>query len=297
MSATLLWVVLCLCTLQHAAAALHVCTFATHRTPGFCQTLKSLLYNQLNLTVAGWLRNSSELGSYQGKLGKVPGVLGCLQHIRKNDPQGIVLAIDAFDVLFQKGAHDLLAHLHVGIMFNAEKNCYPIMHMSKVKGWSTRICDLYETATPSHITTAYAAEHKEAPRFINSGLIMGRVDHMLHWYEKLILLTDSAVSDDQHASLLLHWIGDKPVMLDYGSAIFQTMSRSVTDVAQNEKYGLYRNIITNSTPAILHFNGDKSPIIKFADNMWYNKPGGPPLDGSRGFTTVDGHFVSYDSVC
>lgn len=97
------WLAAALTAVQHVTAALHVCTFATHITPGFCQTLKSALHNHLNVTVAGWHGNASQPQGSAAKIDKiekVARVLNCLHRTRQKDPRGIVLAADAFDALF-----------------------------------------------------------------------------------------------------------------------------------------------------------------------------------------------------
>lgn len=171
-----------------------------------------------------------------------------------------------------------------------------MMRLSKIKGLSPDLCDLYEAA-------AYAAsEHKLAPRFMTYiRAIMGRVHLKLHyWYRKLLRLTSSAeLFDDQHAAVLLHQIGNIPVMLDYTSTVFQTMHESTMDLTQQEPFALYKNSITNtnSTPAVLHFNGNKAPLNKFAAALWFNKPGVTLLDSSKGSETVEDEFVPYATVC
>ncbi|KAK9803633.1 hypothetical protein WJX72_007058 [[Myrmecia] bisecta] len=96
-----------------------------------------------------------------------------LDFLRTVHPDDVVLFVDAFDTLFLECDRGLLeTYLALGhdIIFNAETNCWP-------EQWKAPFF-------PEHPGPWRAPHIQHRPRFLNSGVYMGRVRALLHYYTK-----------------------------------------------------------------------------------------------------------------
>jgi hypothetical protein len=90
--------------------------------------INSALHNKLRVTVAGWHEEKTyQAGShpheYHGpKMGKPAALLECVKSIMAVDADAVVMIVDGFDILFQKGEADILAaYQGPSILYSAEK--------------------------------------------------------------------------------------------------------------------------------------------------------------------------------
>ncbi|KAK9804763.1 hypothetical protein WJX72_003892 [[Myrmecia] bisecta] len=142
-------------------------------------------------------------------------------YLREKHPDDLVLIVDAFDVLFlPKCGRDLVKEFHklkADIVFNAESNCWP-------DEWKREFYPRVLHGIPKM-------------QFLNSGLYMGRVKHILYYLLKYFLEAgqwNAADFDDQrfwtdiylasHFANRMMQTGEPTIRLDSTGTMFQILN-------------------------------------------------------------------------
>lgn len=193
--------------------------------PSKCELLKKSAERfNYNLTIEGYGQ------SYPGHGLKIQNFK---KFCEKQDPETVVLFVDAYDVIFTQPSDTLYSKwLEItggeGVVFNAEKNCHP----------DVELADEY----PKHPTSEFL--------FLNSGVYMGKVKDML----KLMPEKIGDTYDDQrfYVDIFLNNNTDNIIKLDYTTELFMPLCYAVTSVKYDSK-GLY-NEETGAYPCLLHAN-------------------------------------------
>lgn len=144
---------------------------------------------------------------------------------------------DAFDVVFISRP-DEFDNLGVTMLFNAEKNCWPVKEL--------------ETEYPES-----ASEWK----YLNSGVFFAKSEQWLKMVEEN---TPTYEMDDQLYYTELFLSGKYGIQVDSGCEMFQCYSFIADDDFEYREEGLY-NRKTNTFPLAIHGNGrtDMSPLNKY----------------------------------
>ncbi len=194
--------------------------------------------------------------------------------LQKLNPTEIVLFSDGYDAIFVTDEKEILAKyyaLNSEIVFSSETNCYPY-------------------TTFSYLYNENATKY----RYLNSGGYIGRVKDIINALNELEKIDKKYPLNVDNLFLWsnqFHWMklqlySELPIKLDSECSIFQTFVNDLSfkpnpDLIQTEKDKQItnevnrvwsdfeivgkrlRNIITNSKPCHLHFNGQymKSSMI------------------------------------
>ena len=141
------------------------------------------------------------------------------------------------------------------------------------------------------------AQAQIAPRYLNSGLVVGRADELISFFEESMKLFKGGMADDQEIASRIFASRKFSATLDYGSLLFQNMHESLRDL--DTVNGRFHNHRMDVVPAIIHFNGDKSHLQEFQDRMWYDRPEYAAEVNSEieGYYTHDLEFINFSKVC
>jgi len=187
------------------------------------------------------LRKSAERFNYtltiEGYGQEYPGHGLKIQNFKKfcekQDPETVVLFVDAYDVIFVQPADVMYTKWlnltgGTGVLFNAEKNCHPDVELAG----------------------EYPVPNNSKFMFLNSGVYMGKVKDML----KLMPLDIQDTYDDQrfYVDIFLNNNQEGIIKLDYNTELFMPLCYGVTSVRYDNE-GLYNNEI-GSYPCLLHAN-------------------------------------------
>ena len=145
----------------------------------------------------------------------------------------IILFTDSYDVIFNDGPKEIVRKFREfdsPIVFSAEKTCWP----------NSNIADEYPEVEGEY-------------KYLNSGGIVGYGNHILEMVDIEIEKSD----DDQeyYTTYFLESIFNQTeeITLDYKQILFQTLNLAVDEVKVES--GKIRNVVTNTTPSIIHGNG------------------------------------------
>ncbi|KAK7207827.1 hypothetical protein BZA70DRAFT_26920 [Myxozyma melibiosi] len=155
----------------------------------------------------------------------------------------LVLIFDAFDVWYQLDFQILInryyemqakeeankgADYAESAVFGADKGCWPNAPTSdactKVPQ-STLADDVYGPGTDKS-----AMGFRNRPRWLNSGTIMGPVPVVREVFNRAVKATHNAFNSDQFVLAEIWAQFDLPIILDYESYLFQTLTHSHSDV-------------------------------------------------------------------
>lgn len=159
--------------------------------------------------------------------------------LQNEDTETIVLVCDAYDVLPWSGVtNEILLESIIKyfdlekITFNAEKNCYPNVGLKS----------LYP-------------EVDSIWKFLNAGLYVGKVKHILKMLEKNLPRMRGII--DQEIFSLDYVNKEMNIEIDYNCKIFQTMYM-LDDEDLSIKDNQVINNKTQSNPILFHGNGNSS---------------------------------------
>lgn len=238
---------------------LHAVTYASHqgRDDRFCRAIESAVRHNYELVILGWKV------PWKGLAQKLDAAYKYSLTLPDDD---LMLFTDAFDVLFTDQSEKILRiFLNRGykILFAGECGCWP--HIME----NPKICrDMYPVSP-----TPY--------RYLNSGTWIGVVKHVR---EMLLAVIHDAGNNfenanDQKLVADMFMSGKHNIQLDYHAEIFQSMHRTdppdlpfcnpFSDMELAAE-GKWHNRRTNTTPAVIHFNGGgKAHHLAMEGRMWY----------------------------
>ncbi|KAI8816560.1 uncharacterized protein EV422DRAFT_571535 [Fimicolochytrium jonesii] len=299
----------------------HLIATATTTGEGFCRLLKSALANDWNMTALYYGADKS------GKLIKVEAVYDFLKLSNLADDDVIVM-VDGFDVHVHRGPESVLQsflEFDSPIVYSAEKTCWPyiyppwgVQQMDKcqVVPNSTLSADVYGPETdsiPPQIDNA--GDPTTRPRWLNSGMLMGRVSALRILYEDMMAEVRGGTSwsggnylDDQALAFERHLNGTFGITLDYPASIFMNLDKSEGDITwvlndarrPRERAALV-NRISGTSPAFFHYNGQGKGLQHvFWPKLWFQQARSTyKLSETDGFTvaTPDGRWVSFQEAC
>ena len=262
--------------------SLVVVTYTSSINSGFCRTMRSMLVNNLTVFVAGGNVGAPAF-SWRNRLQNYRNIT---QHFQSLNADTVIAFTDAYDVLAQQNASYIVQEFKkfkAGVVYSAEKNCWPFVLDDKAK---TEQCPRY----PSNKRVAELYAKKEGGmdvRWPNAGIMICKAQSCnrvlrIALESKLKYFAD----DDQaivHEACLLH---GKTCQLDYYSRLAQSMWSSVGDTEKTffENGGQrWKNNVTQTVPAFVHFNGDKGPIV--------------PMDSYSGLniSSLAGHWIHFEN--
>jgi len=244
-----------------ASPRLHVLTYATKATSMLCDSLRVAQRVNLKLVLLGWQEQ------YRGNFQKLEAAR---EYVARLPPDDLVLFADAYDVLYVADEREIVRrYLEMQVdpsrvLFQAEKGCWPDWDMA----FGRAFCR--ERYPPSR--TLY--------RYLNSGVWMGRAAPAFELLTEMVAFTPGL--DDQH--VVSHMFVDAPerFALDYEARLFQSFQEekgAVTAVAASDtSLASVRNVATNSSPLVLHFNGgSKKHFPKFKSHLLQGAVSRQPL--------------------
>jgi hypothetical protein len=141
------------------------------------------------------------------------------------------LFTDAHDTYFLHGNIQMIE----GILISGEKNCWPDPHLS------TEIS-----------TIAPSPQFRAASRWIypNSGGITGNIHYFLDLFDE----NKPSHADDDQRWWTSRFLNEPIIDIDYHCEIFQSIAFESPDEFEIIN-GRFKNIITNTYPALIHGNG------------------------------------------
>ena len=262
-----------------AAPSLRVLTYATKATPMLCDCLLIALQNKIPLTLIGFGEE------YKGNFQKLTGARDVVATL---PPNTLVLFADAYDVLYSGGSETLLSgyrKLSVPpskVLFMGERGCWPDWDMGPPgRKWCLH--------TYPKSPTPY--------RYVNSGVWMGRAAAANRLLTVLASYTPGL--DDQHVVGHLFVDRNDWFNLDRRSTLLQSMHGNAADVRMERdaaQQPILRNLLTNTTPSVLHFNGGaKDQFPRWRDHLLSS--GGSCLPVGSGEIDAPGGPLKFRTVC
>jgi hypothetical protein len=212
---------------------LHIFTFYTDES-----RLIYLKHTQLNHYVnIKYLYNSS----WNGYMDKILYMIDTIKNIPDDD---VVCFIDAYDVLINSTAYDILEKFksyNCRILIGAELNCFP----SDYKSQMDQVASILNLKTPN--------------KYINSGGYIGykkNVHALLTWKSPQDIASICSYGGDQtyFIQYYLQNYMTESIVLDYRSKIFQNMHLISWKEVDFRGGRVYNNVL-NTYPSFLHFNG------------------------------------------
>lgn len=123
--------------------------------------------------------------------------------------------------------------------------------------------------------------------------MMGYVSSVVPWFAKSISIFDAPkLTDDQEIAARVLLTHEFNAVLDYDSVLFQNMWSANADLELRDGY--WWNNVTESRPAVVHFNGDKGEYYGTEAQMWYNTV--EMVDGPAAWG-LEGGVMDYSQVC
>ena len=224
-------------------------TYASSTNEAFCRTARSALINDIPLYVVGFGQSASKEAKPQKYLDTL------IKHERSFRKNQVLAFIDGFDVIVQQNSESVIGKFQTfktPVVYSAEKNCWPY-DMSDVA--KAEMCLLF--ASNSEAERLYG--NGLPVRWLNSGIMLCSATVCRTWFEKTFLVHPKHFEKDDQAIAAEACLEHKDVCkLDYLSNIAQSVHLAVDDLSQSFGGINWVNNKTNSTPAFIHFNGDKS---------------------------------------
>lgn len=258
-----------------------VIVYASSVNSGFCRTARSVLANKHTFYATG-------VGQTAAKEAKPYKYLQVSQKARSMFPDQVLVFMDGYDVLTLQPPEYIVREfkkLGSSIVYSAEKNCWPYVMSTVAKN---EMCAKF----PPDTVTEKMYAPGQAVRWLNSGIMLCKVKACQKWFEDSIAMKPKYFTTDDQAiaaeTCLLHGTECK---LDVYSRIAQSMHESVPDLKLID--GQYVNIKTNSTPAFMHFNGNKEPfpVMDLGNRLKLSDMAG------RFIHFEDGTKKSFEEVC
>ncbi|KAK9466449.1 hypothetical protein V1512DRAFT_286818 [Lipomyces arxii] len=297
----------------------------------FCRSLYTALINDYpKPTLINWGK------TYQtAPEARVHKINGLNDYLHKLDPNDYVLIMDGFDVWYQLPYRDLVQHYvemteqnsHSVAVFGADKKCWPNAPESPACiniPHSTLPKDAYGPFTDrgSAVAKSRAVFPYNRPRWLNSGNILGPASVLQTVYDRANFSISHANPEDIFSDQLyiadVFGQQDLPMVIDYKSDLFQTMTFSHSDVifvdddvmssprkAPSDRRKLAFNKISGVLPPVLHFNGPKNAMDEWWPKMWWHQERKKPelIEKTKkvfeegGAYTAEGEFVSWTELC
>ena len=245
---------------ENENSKLFAVTYASHggRDDRFCRSVESAIRNNINLIILGWGIK------WRGLSQKLEAAHDFTSNLNNND---IILFTDAYDVLFTDEPHIIkqkYLEFNSSIVFSAECGCWP--HIM-----DGRICfDKYPMSP-----TPY--------RYLNSGAWIGRAKQAQNMLNYVMIQAGAnfANANDQKLMGDIYIEGKYDIKLDFYSKIFQSMHMTLdkplpycdpTKHIKLNKHNNFINTLTNTKPAIYHFNGGGKRVhLSMEKSIWYKK--------------------------
>jgi len=272
-------------------------TSVNYVNPAFCKVLRSAIHNEVPMMVLNFHGSSDKLI----KINRYHEISKVLSH---SMPETILLFMDGYDVLFQESGQEIIKKYRSfdkAMVNSVEKFCWP---------WSTQNTFKYCEDYPRNLEvedmysrTKYPTSNHEAnlaPRFLNSGLMMASTTEAVLFFQDALKYIDEGYSDDQEIANYIFTSGQRQMVLDYYSTLFQSMSIAVEDLAMNKTSGRFKNNRTNVYPSLLHFNGPSKPVFfPTEEKLWFHQEQFKNDHNvtSKGFFLPDWSFVHFKDAC
>jgi hypothetical protein len=257
----------------------------------YCDMIASAIYNKVPLILGHWGRGRVSFRQVDIRL---QWVLEFLHQIE--DPEALVLSVDAADSFFQVDAHSiasaaqqLLFSLNATAIFSTENDCFVL----SLKG---RGC--------GH--PAFTRSKSGKVKYISTGLWVGKVRFMRKLFAKAIdLLQSFKVSrDDQSvigyifaetaAGKLSDMLSEGRVVLDNDNALFQSFAQAEKPEMSGFVGGVLYNKLLGTYSGVVHFNGrGKRWYPTWRKFFWWSHLP-PPMDG---VVTINGKGTRFGTVC
>ena len=108
-------------------------------------------------------------------------------------------------------------------------------------------------------------------RYLNSGIMLGEIEHMARWYDEWEPIPARLKTGDQDwyaRKFIKHF--PEAIALDTGCKVFQTMCGSLVGDEPNclMEPGQVYNRITNTLPVLIHFNGGDDITTPERSFLW-----------------------------
>eukprot|EP01060_Flectonema_neradi_P010125 TRINITY_DN1724_c8_g1_i1.p1 TRINITY_DN1724_c8_g1~~TRINITY_DN1724_c8_g1_i1.p1 ORF type:complete len:417 (+),score=74.90 TRINITY_DN1724_c8_g1_i1:40-1290(+) len=231
-----------------------------------CQMMAGAVHNRIPMEVIGW--HSSEIGvsNFKRKEDKLKKKIPLLyEEIKTLDDNTILMFFDGGDVLWQSGpeaiyqAYLQLVNQQQQVIFSAERNCW-------IKSLPKETCKDWPQIPGS------------PNRWLNSGCWIGRLGevkkllkHVNEEVEKITFETCPKCGDQALFGRAFREGWNQTIQLDYMNNICQNLILTQNDFCSSpDADGKVRNCVTNSVPALFHFNGNpQNPALR--PNVWLEK--------------------------
>lgn len=227
-----------------------------------------------------------------------------LDAVKSLSPDCIVLFSDAFDVLFTQDVQAIkraFLATRQDLLFAGECGCWPQVIKDKDRGLKRgTICNQLYPKSP----TPY--------RYLNSGAWIGRAGAA---QKLLAAVVDRANSqfglktNDQEMVSDMYIEGKFDIALDHHARVFQCMHDTGApplprcqpwEHVVNDN-GVWRNQLTNTTPALYHFNGGgKAHHLEMEAAMWYKRRSSSPAELRQLYDTelvFHDRFRKFGEIC
>lgn len=239
-----------------------------------CSSLRSALSNRIELIILGHGEtfkvtdvNHFDIKTDVQQCAKKPYLLKQYletfkSRFKQND---IIIFNDGSDVLYSTSSKEVESQFEKmeknnTVIFSTERNCFP---------------------TPCRQPDSNV---KPRSKYLNAGGWIARYDVAVKFLSVWIqtMEFDKVVSRDDQKTLQSYLLGNYDhikIDLDYNCSIFQ--SAFYTRLAENNwnvsdpngpyvtKNGIIKNLETNSTPHLIHFNGDKKTLVEIEQYIWH----------------------------
>lgn len=272
--------------------------YSSQVTRTMCDTLRGLLFNGWQVTVLGGVSDPS-LRSKDIMWHRMEGkMLVPMKWMQRQSVDDIIVWVDAYDVVTQAGPEEVLRKyraMDAEVVYSAELNCWPFSHWGN-RERANKTCERYPPTPRSR-----------QPRYINTGVIVGRAGTMVRLVKTLNnLLTyhrkdfqqGETQMDDQGMAAFVFLSGAFDSKLDYYSEITKNMFMAEQDVEPNVMGGrrVWRDKTSGSTPVFLHSNGGKMPFYNLNGSMWYDVAHAR-LPESAAVYAFDGTALPFRTIC
>jgi len=238
-----------------------------HR-PSFCKTLLSLLVHGYDPIIINWDADHSHGVGFLQRL-KITGVHDYLTNITNDGANDdIVFMMDALDIWLQLSPRTLVERFEdlgtSGVVVGAETSCWPNPQDSFA-------CQ----GVPNSTLLKGAYGLHEAPRWANSGTVLGSVTAMRTLYNDLIHISkEPGRQDESDQAVFNEFLAARRISVDYhsrivwttgydpGAAHFINTPDYIDAVIPHELYPPVLHLeYTGGIPVAIHFNGPGKPLM------------------------------------
>jgi len=253
---------------ESSSIKLHTVTYASHggRDDRFCRAVESSIRHGFDLVILGWGV------AWRGLSQKLEAAHAYAAALPESHA---ILFTDAFDVLFCDTPDNILAQYllqDAPLLFSAECGCWPHVMEDQKACFDGPVGKSYPKSP-----TPY--------RYLNSGTWIGMAKPATDMLKAVMVEAGNQFgnANDQKLVADMYMAGRFGIKLDFYNKLFQSMHMTldpplprcnpVSDVELAETNHKWRNKLTNSEPAVLHFNGGgKAHHLSMEGRMWYKAP-------------------------